>query len=147
MLGPRLRAVAAELPQLRAQLAELRRTANTRDVTLDGASDALASAGLQSRIERLAAASGVAIGSVEGAPPEARGSYRRIGLRISVSGIYEGIIKLLAAIETASPPLVLDDLQIHGRPMFAASLAPAQLDAVFAVYGLRRGETPAATKP
>ena len=50
MLVPRLKAAADELPGLRARAAELRATASTHKVTLDGSSDAIASANLQSHI-------------------------------------------------------------------------------------------------
>jgi hypothetical protein len=58
MLLPRLRATADDLPRLRARLAELRASAGTQKVTLEGSSDAIASANLQSRIAELAAAIG-----------------------------------------------------------------------------------------
>ena len=164
MLEPRLRATAAEVPVLRARLAKLREAASTRKITLDGASDAIASANLQSRLEELATAAGVAISSTEGLPAEARGLYRRIGLRIAISGAYESIVKLLAAIETSAPPLVLDNLQIHGTLQARALLQPQaalrsqmaqqpagppvnpRLDAGFEVYGFRSNETPVVLK-
>jgi Tfp pilus assembly protein PilO len=147
LLQPRLRGAAAAVPELQARVAELRRTASTRKVTLDGASDALASAALQSRIEALATAAEVAISSTDGVAPEARAGYRRIGLRVSVGGTYDSIVKFLAAIETTSPPLVLDNLQIHGKPVVAGSLAVTRLDAGFEAYGLRSTEAKGAATP
>ena len=70
MLLPRLQAVAARLPALRARAAELRAAARTRKVTLDGASDAIASANLESRIEGFASSIGATIGSTESLPAE-----------------------------------------------------------------------------
>ena len=64
------------LPELRARLAELQAAATTRKIALDGASDAIAAANLQSRIEELAVSSGVTIGSTEGIAAENRGGYR-----------------------------------------------------------------------
>ena len=61
----RLAVAAEQLPDLRAQLVELKSTANARKITIDGASDAIASANLQSRIGELAASTGVTIGSTE----------------------------------------------------------------------------------
>ena len=55
MLVPRLKTTADELPGLRARAAEMRATASTHKVTLDGSSDAIASANLQSHIAELAA--------------------------------------------------------------------------------------------
>ena len=136
LLQPRLHAAAARVPALQEQLAGLSQRTNTRKLTIDGASDALASAGLQSRIEELATAAGVSIGSTEALPAEARGLYRRVGLRMSINGAYANIVELLAAIEASTPPLVLDNLQIHGA-MRAIAKPADRLDAGFEVYGFR----------
>jgi hypothetical protein len=68
MLVPRLRAAADELPTLRARVEQLRAAAGTRKITLEGASDAIAAATLQSRIEELATSAGATIGSTESLP-------------------------------------------------------------------------------
>jgi general secretion pathway protein M len=145
MLLPRLEATAAALPALRARVAELRAAARTRKVTLDGATDAIASATLQSRIEGLAASVGATIGSTESLPAEARDGYRRIGLRFALSGPYETLVKLVAKVEEATPPLVVDNLEIHGvlrRPGLpqATDNSEPSLDAGFDVYGFRRDD-------
>jgi general secretion pathway protein M len=146
-LLPRLKASAAELPELRARVEQLRSAAGTRKITLEGTSDALAAATLQSRIEELATSVGATIGSTESLPAEARSGYRRIGLRYVLSGPYETLVKFLAKLEAAQPPLVIDNLHIHGvlrRPGTAAALG---LDAGLDVYGYRDGEKSVATKP
>lgn len=137
LLVPRLVRVAAEVPTLRARLAELQATGTTRDVALDGASDALASANLQSRIEQLATANGVTITSTEAIPAEDRGPYRRIGLRLTVNGKYEAIVKLLAAVEEAQPPIVAGNLQLHGLFRAIEVRTNHALDTRFEAYGLR----------
>jgi general secretion pathway protein M len=145
LLVPRLERVAAEVPTLRERLAELQATGTTRDVALDGASDALASANLQSRIEQLAAANGVTITSTEAIPAEDRGPYRRIGLRLTVSGKYEAVVKLLAAVEEAQPPIVVGNLQMHGLFRAIEVRTNHALDTRFEAYGLRvNGAAPAA---
>ncbi len=148
MLLPRLRAAAEELPALRARLAELRAAAGAQQVTLDGASDAIASAALQSRIEGLASAVGAQIASTESLPAEPRGGYRRIGLRFVLNGPYETLVKLLARLEAANPPLVVDNLQIHGvlRRPGVRSPAESGLDASLDVYGFRSDDKPSAGK-
>ena len=146
LMEPRLRAAAAQVPQLQARLAELRQASATRKSTLPGASDALAAAALQSEVDRLGAAAGVTLASTEALPATPRGDYRRVGLRLAISGTYAEIAKLLAAIETADPPLVVDDLQLHGKPMAAAVAAAAPvLDAGMSVFGFRAVE--ASAKP
>jgi len=157
LLEPRLRAAADQLPGLRTQLAELQASSSNRKIMLEGSSDAIASANLQSRIDELAASAGITVASTEGLAPENRGSYRRIGLRIVVNGEYDNLLALLAAIDKATPPLVVDNLQIRARlqalAMLQAPNAPRQappgatrLDAGFEVYGFRRQETPLAAK-
>jgi general secretion pathway protein M len=151
VLLPHLEAVAAELPSLRARLNELKSAARTRKVTLDGASDALASASLQSRIEALAASVGATIGSTESLPVEAAQGYRRIGLRFVLSGPYETLVRLLARVQQATPPLVVDNVQFHGmlrRPIMPqGTAAPSGLDGEIDVYGFRSDDRTASAGP
>jgi general secretion pathway protein M len=138
MLAQRLEASAAALPQLQARLAELKAGASARDIALDGNSDAVAAANLQSRLEKLASSTGAAIGSSEAIPAESRGAFRRIGLRLAINGPYAAIVNLLGAIDNSTPPLVSSNLQIHAmvRPM-AGDPGNARLDAAVEVYGFR----------
>jgi general secretion pathway protein M len=133
----RLNAVAAELPTLRARLAALHGAMDSDSLTLAGASDALAAAGLQSRLEPLAAASGMTIGSTEILPAETEDDYRRIGLRLIVSGSYEALLELLAAIDSGRPPLVVDNLQIRTLMRQLGAEQSVGLDASLDVYGFR----------
>ena len=146
MLVPRLRAAADELPTLRARAEQLRAAAGTRKITLEGASDAIAAATLQSRIEELATSAGATIGSTESLPAEARSGYRRIGLRYVLSGSYETLVKFLAKLESATPPLVIDNLHIHGVLRRPGTPAAAGLDAGLDVYAYRDGEKSVAVK-
>ena len=141
LLVPKLERLETELPELRARLAALQAATTGNVVTLDGATDALASANLQSRLEQLAAANGITIASTEAIAAEDRGPYRRIGLRLAVHGKYEEIVKLLAAVENAVPPLVLGNLQIHGLLRTVEARTGYPLDIRFEVYGLRASGT------
>ena len=146
MLAPRLEATAAALPGLRTRIAALHAAERTAKVTLDGASDAIASANLQSRIEALAGGAGATIGSTESLPAATVSGYRRVGLRLVLSGPYETIVKLLATIEAATPPLVIDNLQIHGILRRPGMPNADTLDAALDVYGFR-SNTVAAAEP
>jgi Tfp pilus assembly protein PilO len=137
MLLPRLQAAAAELPALRARIARLRAEQRRQQLTLDGATDAIASANLESRIDTLARSVGVTIGSTESLPAEPRGPYRRIGLRLVLTGRYETLVNLLAKLETARPPLVVDNMQLHGPLARPGMETAATLDAGLDVYGFR----------
>jgi general secretion pathway protein M len=151
MLLPRLAAVVDRLPTLRAEVARLRATARMRKVTLGGASDAIASANLQSRIEGFATSVGATIGSTESLPVETHDGYRRIGLRFALTGPYETLVRLLAKLEEATPPLVVDNLQIHGvlrRPgLPQPGMSDIGLDAGIDVYGFRSDEKTANASP
>jgi general secretion pathway protein M len=151
MLLPRLQAVAAGLPGLRAEAERLRAAARVRKVTLDGASDAIASATLQNRIEGLAASVGATIGSTESLPVEVRDGYRRIGLRFALNGPYENLVRLLAKLDETTPPLVVDNLQIHGvlrRPgLPQPGGGETALDAGIDVFGFRSDSKTASASP
>lgn len=146
MLVPRLKALAAELPALRARLAALHTQAQARQVTLQGSTDAIASADLESRIEALAVSVGATIGSTEALSAETRGAYRRIGLRVILSGTYETVVKLIAALEETNPPLVIDDLQLHGVLRRPGLPGPQTINGTLDVYGFRAAQTAAAAK-
>ena len=146
MLVPRLKAAANELPELRARVADLRATAGARKVTLDGSSDAIASANLQNRIAELAASVGVTTGSTESLPVEVRGGYRAIGLRYTLSGPYEALVKLIAKLEAATPPLVIENLHIHGVLRRPGTPMAGALDAGLDVIGFRNNDKTAAAK-
>jgi general secretion pathway protein M len=143
----KLNAAAAELPALRVRVAKLHIAVESHNLTLEGASDAIASATLQGQIEQYAAASDVTIGSTEILQPHPKANYHRIGLRLLVSGSYQSLLRLLAKIEAARPPLVVDNLRIRSSlPRFGASPAHA-LDASFEVYGFRSNDSAGTAKP
>ena len=147
MLVPRLKAAADQLPALRARVTQLRAPADARNwVTLEGSSDAIASANLQSHIEELATSAGVTIGSTESLPVEVRGGYRAIGLRYTLTGPYEALVKLLAKLEAATPPLVIENLHIHGVLRRPGTPMASALDAGLDVIGFRNNDKTAAAK-
>jgi general secretion pathway protein M len=146
MLIPRLDASGADVPALRDRVAELRTAASTHVVALDGASDAIASANLQSRIQELAAAAGVAIRSTESLPAEARGDYRRIGVHLMLTATYDNLLTLLGKLQTAMPPLAIDNLRIRGV-LTRAGAPVANVGVGFDVYGFRTSETGDVAKP
>ena len=132
-----------ELPALRAQVANLRMAASGDKQTLEGRSDAVAAAALQDRMGEIAGGAGVMIASSEILTAEVQDGYRRLGLRLVVNGSYDSLIRLLAGIERATPPLIVDNLQIRSvqrRPK-APTESFAPLDASFEVFGFRLDET------
>ncbi len=131
------------MERLVAQLGELETRASQsagRDADtermLPGASDAVAAAALQSLVQERASSAGLTLTSIEIMPADTVGTARRIGLKLSFSAPWATLVPFLASLERASPPLILDDLQIHGSPLPFAQPAAA-LDTSVDVLGFR----------
>lgn len=70
--------------------------------------------------------------------------YRRIGLRYTLNGPYETLVRFLAKLEAATPPLEIENMHIHGvlrRP------GTPRLDAGFDVFGFRNNDKAVSAKP
>lgn len=139
VLASRLAAAAQRMPALRERVSVLRARASESRLGLDGASDAIAAADLQSRVEELATSIGAGIDSSEGLPPETRDAFRRIGIRLAITGPYETLVNFFAALETAPPPLVVDNVRITGGLTRASAAGPVPLSASLEIYGFREG--------
>jgi hypothetical protein len=139
MLLPRLGAAVNKLRTLRAQASEQRGRASALNVTVEGSSDAAASADLQSHIEELDTSIDATVSSTEGIPPEVRRSSHRIGLR-------ETLVRLFVKLDAATASFVFDNLHIHGglrvdrRPVAPTAPGPAP-------YGFHTNENPTVVKP
>ncbi len=135
-LAAKMTAVAATLPLLRAEAAKRAGAASPPSLLLDGASDALAAAGLQEMLTKAASATGIELLSAESAPVQNVGAVRRIGLKINVSGKYEALVGFLARIDQSTPPLLVDELQIRGLSQQNGAHTLTRLT----IYGFRRGD-------
>jgi general secretion pathway protein M len=139
-LADRMAALAAEVPALRTRAAAT--PANNGQATFEGATDSLAGASLQSELQTLASSAGATLSSMETLSAEQSGPYRRIGVKLSVGAPLPVLVDLMARIEQAHPPMLIDDLQIHGSPIVLPGARSAALDAGFTVYGFRSGTAP-----
>lgn len=135
-LTRRMAQIAADLPRLRAQAAT---TQTAVPVTvLDGTTDAVAGAALQQRLQQIASGLGATLTSTELLSGDPAGAYRRIGIRIAVSSNWPVIVRLLDAIASDTPRLLVNDLQIQSM---RASLTDADptLNVTMVVFGFRAG--------
>jgi general secretion pathway protein M len=139
-LADRMALLSAELPGLKTTAAAL--PANNGAATFEGATDALAGATLQSQIQSLAGTAGAQLSSMESLTAEPAGPYRRIGVKLSISAPLPVLAQLLAQIQQARPPMLVDDLQIHGSPIQLPGINTSALDIGFTVYGFRAGSAP-----
>jgi general secretion pathway protein M len=139
-LADRMAQLAAEVPALKTRAAAV--PANNGSATFEGATDALAGATLQSQLQTLAGTAGATLSSMETLTAEQSGPYRRIGVKLSISAPLPVLAQLMSQIEQARPPMLIDDLQIHGSPIVLPGALASSLDSGFTVYGFRSGSAP-----
>ncbi len=134
----RLERGAAEAPALERELTALRAKGDISSLTLVAASDAVAAAGLQSTLSALAEAKGSRLASTEYLATQAEGQFRRVGVRVALTGDLAILTAMLAGIETARPPLFIDNLEIHSSQAgSAAGGGQTSLAIAMDVYGFR----------
>lgn len=120
---PHLRDTASRLPEGRNQL-------------IDGASDAIASAKLQDRLQQIAQSNGTEFASSETLATTQEKQFRRIGLHVTFSAPYASLVHFLTAIETASPTMVIDGLHLHAAE--AESTSPDIVTCEITILAYRR---------
>lgn len=146
-LADRMEALAASLPALRQDArADAPGRSTAGRATLEGASDAVAGATLQERVQAMAASAGASLSSVETLPAEQAGAWRRIALRVNLTASWPVLVRLLAAVDEASPSMLVDDLHMHSTLLVAHPVA-LPLQTSFSVYAFRSGGASVASRP
>jgi len=146
-LASRMAGVAGSLAELERELA-VRRTADRMpaNATLEGKSDALAGAKLQSLVESMSNSAGGHLSSIDVLPAQQVGGYRRIALKLTVDARWAVLMRLLQAIERATPTMFIDDLQVRAGPT-AAKAAEPPLYITFTVQAFRAAAPETAAAP
>ena len=133
--------LADQVPVLKQRAESASHAGPTPSLVLEGSSDAVAAATLQHRVQDMASAAGTNLVSVDYLPPEAgSGAYHRIGLKITLNAQWPVLIALLKSVEQANPPMLIDDVSIHGSPVMLLNKTRG-LEANFTIYALRAGST------
>ena len=135
-------ALVVNLPALRAEARRVKGSGPASSSLLDGATDAVAAAALQGKVQDLAAATGTNLSSTEALTAKQQGRYRRISLRVSLSATLPILVHMIQSIEGGSPRMLVDDLQLHTSPILMAAsrdISPA-LDASMTVIAFRSGQ-------
>jgi general secretion pathway protein M len=138
----RSRVLDLELKNITAQLGELRQAQSSQSGFLQGANESLATAQLQNRIKSLVEAGGGELRSTQVLPVRDEGKFRRIIVRGQMSTNTTGMQHIFYDIESASPYLILDNIDIRARPNAGAqgnSPQDTMLDVRFDIYGYVRG--------
>jgi general secretion pathway protein M len=142
----RMQVLAASLPTLRVASADKRgEGVEAETVMLPGATDALAAADLQERVQKMAAAAGVSLTAVETLPAEAAaGRWRKVSLRISLNASWPVLTDLMRSIEQSPTRIVIDDVHFHS-PVPIAHPAVVPIQASMVLCGFRPVEPGAGT--
>ncbi len=141
----RYRGVAADLPQRQKELSRLRQRQATSEGFLQGPNnDALVAAQIQNCVKALVEASHGELKSTQVLPPQDEGKYRRLAVRAQMTLDIAAAQRVLYGIETASPLLFLDnvDLRAHmidrRRERGANPPNDSELDVRIDVFGYMR---------
>lgn len=122
---PRLHRLAASAPTLEQQLARMRRDPSARTRELSGASDALAAADLQNRVNRIASTQGAVLRSTQILPPTENEGFRRIAIRVAMETDTPSLQRIFYQLESSSTLLFLDSVEIRSRSGGRVQRAPA----------------------
>ena len=111
----RYHSLTAATPALRAQLAELEARRQGRSDLLEAASDTLAAAGLQSRLQALFERHGAVQRSLQALPAVATGELLAITVRAQFTAEGEALARILYELETGRPVLFVDALDVRRK--------------------------------
>lgn len=140
---PRFERVAATLPRVKARYAELREQFAAAGGFLSGTNESLAGAALQTRIKQLVEESGAELRSTQILPGREESRFRRITVRVNMTGGTEALRKLWHAMESNPQFLFIDNFDVRGRAVRRQRNQPEEivaLDVRFDAVGFIRGE-------
>lgn len=142
MLG-RYRRAARDLGPRRAELAALKQHQSAADGFLQGTNETLLAVQIQNRIKALTDASHGELRSSQVLPPQDEGKLRRISVRGQVSTTLAGALHLFYGLESATPLLFIDNVDLRARPADLRDRSNTAvsdiIDLQFDVYGYARG--------
>jgi hypothetical protein len=135
----RMQDVAATLPSLRAaSAAKPDRGEGSGTIMLPGATDAVAAADLQERIQKMASSAGASLAAVETLPATPSGKWHKVTLRISLNAPWPVLMDLLRSIEQSPTRILIDDVHFHSATVVShPTVMPIQASMV--LYGFRPG--------
>ena len=126
-MAARYESLAHQLPALRAADKKWR-DQEGGELLLEGSSDAIASAALQTVIKGLVEDAGAKLTSSEVLQPATNGGFRRVGLRVVFSGDLKLVTAVLRGVETSRPILSVGDFSLRNGGGGGAGGAAASED-------------------
>lgn len=140
----RSRVLDHELKNLNRQLIEIRQVQASQSGFLGGANESLATAQLQNRIKTIIDTGGGELRSTQVLPVRDEGKFRRIIVRGQMATNTVAMQRIFYDIESASPYLILDNIDIRARPSPRTpenGPTDTMLDVRFDLYGYVRANS------
>jgi len=135
----RYQRAARDLAPRQAELAALKQRQSAQDGFLQGANDTLVAAQIQNRIKSVADATKGELRSTQVLPSQDDGKLRRITVRGQMSTSLTGALRVFHGLESASPLLFIDNVDMRARPAQlrdrTAAVNTDVIDLTFDVYG------------
>lgn len=127
---------------LRSRHEQLKRSQAGNQNYLKGSSEALAAAGLQKTVKRIAGSNSMELLSTQILPASKVSELTRIMLKVRMRGRLDNILQVFYALETGQPYLFLDNVSIrsHGQRKRTAN-TDQLLDVDFNLIGYMPGES------
>lgn len=108
----RLERVSAQGPALQRELAAMDAALAAPELLIRAPSASQAAAQLQATLRSLLEAEGIALDSAQALPPVPQGPLLRVGLRVELRAGLEPLTRLLHAMESHRPPLLVREAMI-----------------------------------
>ncbi len=141
----RMQTLAASLPALRAAADKPGENSSVGTLLLPGATDSVAAADLQERVQKMVSAAGATLTAAETLPAEpASGRWHKVALRISLIASWSVLTDLMRSIEQSPTRIFIDDVHFHS-PIVAARPTVLPIQASMVLYGFRPAEPGAGT--
>jgi general secretion pathway protein M len=144
-LERRYRRIGASRPALEAERDDVRERLSPVGLYLEAASDSLVAAELQNRAKAAVEASGGKLTSTQILAARDEGNFRRVGIRVQMSVTVEPLQNTLYALESGTPYLFIDNLDVRRRVQRRRRKTPqpeaeSQLTVRFDLFGYTRRE-------
>jgi len=136
--------LGAMRPMLAKQMAEIERRQAPQGYYLSGSTDALAAAELQDRLNRVIAANGGSLNSIQPLPGTDERGFRRVTVGVEMTATINSLFHIFYALEAGTPLVFIENISIQGwtslsiaKNASASAQAPEEpeLDVEFDLYG------------
>jgi general secretion pathway protein M len=136
--------LGAMRPMLAKQMAEIEKRQAPQGYYLSGSTDALAAAELQDRLNRVIAANGGTVNSIQPLSGTDERGFRRVTVGVEMTATTNSLFHIFYALEAGTPLVFIENISIQGwtslsmaKKASAKAQAPEEpeLDVEFDLYG------------